>query len=276
MGYFNPSFLSLIDWLKLKEFWKQYVDEKAHENLQLYATYRIKSPENISEQAPWTYCRANLPPRSKALENDLDLPCRPKLSMMLQSHLIERLCILQVIPIDYLFKYIFKGHDHIALLLVKADPYIVKISKFQDAWYTSATESFCPLFQFDIVERAATALRFDDHLENHHNVYFCNGRQSSSKWQERPGTRTKVCFEDRKKLTGGSHIKTIGISLLFSWKNSTKWQTPRKAKESYMYCSSKSSCSVTKWRVWFFQKSRNGRWTYLHRDSTKGWDTKFT
>lgn len=42
----------------------------------------------------------------------------------------------------------------------------------------------------------------------------------------------------------------------------------RKAKNSKIYCSSRSPVSLAKWRVFLFWKRWNSRWTYLHLRTT--------
>ncbi len=82
--------------------------------------------------------------------------------------------------IKYIFKYVYKGHDHATVEISRHNDNATKgnvveaneIKKYLDSHYVSASEAAWRIFKFDMHERFPTVERLQYHLPNQQMVLF--------------------------------------------------------------------------------------------------------
>lgn len=194
----NCSSVRLIDGSSSKNVSARYLVETCHEDSQQEFTYRRWSPNNGRTRASWNYRRGNFPAQSGSIESAFAVQCSPKLSLMFQSHLNEKLCVSWICTVRYLFNCAFNGHNLVSTQLVGAQSRYDQLSQFKDAPYLSATGALWRLFQLDITDLATTFARLSAYLENHHTIFFREDRQLFSVRREQLGTNPKVSLKQER------------------------------------------------------------------------------
>ena len=76
--------------------------------------------------------------------------------------------------IKYLYEYIYKGHDKIAVYIAQddRDNIINEIKQFQDARLVSPQEAIWRIFQFELNEMSHPVINLQLHLPNKQAVYY--------------------------------------------------------------------------------------------------------
>ncbi|XP_073301543.1 uncharacterized protein [Primulina huaijiensis] len=110
--------------------------------------------------------------RKAKLNSQWVVPYNPYLLYRYDCHLNVEVCS-GVTAVKYLYKYIYKGHDRVAVNLVPPDLECVdEIKNFQDARWVSAPEAMWRIFEFDLNEISPAVINLPLHLPNKHCVTF--------------------------------------------------------------------------------------------------------
>ncbi|ONM32547.1 hypothetical protein ZEAMMB73_Zm00001d041145 [Zea mays] len=98
--------------------------------------------------------------------------------------------------IKYLFKYIYKGHDHASVVMrdaSKADDDVDEIKQYRDARWVTPPEALWRIYGFELSQISPPVMQLQLHLPNMHMVAF-HERQMVERVVNRPGV-------DRSMLT---------------------------------------------------------------------------
>ena len=152
-----------------KRFPKEFSSETGQSVNEYYTTYKkrevIEGGVSVPRQM-WI----GLAQRIITFDNSWVVPHSPKLLGNFACHMNVALCVSCVSGIKYLFKYVCKGSDRVAMEILSENERYDDISNFEDARCVSASEAVWRVLRFDIVDHKPPVLRLDVHLENHHTV----------------------------------------------------------------------------------------------------------
>lgn len=124
------------------------------------------------------------------MDNSRVVPHSPLLNRSFAYHLNVELCVSHVGRINYLFQYVCKRQDLFIMEITAENERYNEISNIQDARSIFASEAAWRLFYFEIVYPNPPVVRLEMHLQNHHTVYFGEGRQQDT--ADRPAPCTKL------------------------------------------------------------------------------------
>uniref|UniRef100_A0A182N6N5 ATP-dependent DNA helicase n=1 Tax=Anopheles dirus TaxID=7168 RepID=A0A182N6N5_9DIPT len=102
------------------------------------------------------------------LDNRHVVPYNPWLSHKYNCHINVEVCTT-VTSVKYLYKYVYKGHDRIAVSLNES---VDEIQQYLDARYISASESCWRIMRFEIQAKSHTIVQLPIHLEHQQSVLF--------------------------------------------------------------------------------------------------------
>ncbi len=113
------------------------------------------------------------------LDNRWVVPHNVYLSTKYDAHINVEVCN-NIRAVKYLFKYVYKGHDHATVEVSRQNDHATKgnvvdideIKKYLDCRYVSASEAAWRIFKFDMHERFPTVERLHYHLPNQQMVLF--------------------------------------------------------------------------------------------------------
>ncbi|XP_042968040.1 uncharacterized protein LOC122301037 [Carya illinoinensis] len=111
--------------------------------------------------------------RDHDLDNRWVVPYNPYLVAMFGCHINVEICCT-IKAVKYLYKYIYKGHDHVAFNLVPEESIhqIDEIERFQSARWIAPPEAMWRIFGFIVNEVHPVVYSLHLHLENQHQVTF--------------------------------------------------------------------------------------------------------
>ncbi|XP_050222183.1 uncharacterized protein LOC126672278 [Mercurialis annua] len=110
----------------------------------------------------------------KKLDNRWVVPYNPYLLTRYDCHVNVEICS-GMKAVKYLYKYIYKGHDKVAVYIApedKNDRGIDEIRQFQDARWVSAQEAMWRIFEFDLNEIQPAVVNLQLHLPNKQMVSY--------------------------------------------------------------------------------------------------------
>ncbi|KAK4394704.1 hypothetical protein Sango_1624700 [Sesamum angolense] len=116
--------------------------------------------------------------RNAQLNNQWVVPYNPYLLLRYNCHINVEICS-GVTAVKYLYKYIYKGHDKIAIHISPIDDenLVDEIKQFQDARWVSAQEAMWRIFEFNLNETDPAVINLQLHLPNQQSVtYWANQR----------------------------------------------------------------------------------------------------
>jgi hypothetical protein len=104
------------------------------------------------------------------------MPYNPYLLRLFNCHINVEACG-SIKAVKYLFKYIYKGHDHVSVAVREADKEdnegnIDEIKQYMDARWVTPPEALWRIYGFDISDRSPSVLSLQLHLPNMHMVSF--------------------------------------------------------------------------------------------------------
>ena len=111
--------------------------------------------------------------RNKMLDNRWVVPHNPYLLTRYNCHFNVEICS-GLKAVKYLYKYIYKGHDRVAVHIAFGDGENVvdEIQQFQDARWVSAQESMWRIYEFNLNEMYPAVTNLQLHLPNKQSVYY--------------------------------------------------------------------------------------------------------
>ncbi|KAL5648095.1 hypothetical protein ACJX0J_042450, partial [Zea mays] len=133
--------------------------------------------------------------RGCELDNRWVVPYNPYLLRLFNCHINVEACG-SIKAVKYLFKYIYKGHDHASVAMTdanKADGDVDEIKQYRDARWVTPPEALWRIFSFDLSQNSPPRMQLQLHLENMHMVSF-HERAKVNHVVQRPGA-------DRSMLT---------------------------------------------------------------------------
>ncbi|ONM19793.1 Helicase [Zea mays] len=116
------------------------------------------------------------------------VPYNPYLLRLFNCHINVEACG-SIKAIKYLFKYIYKGHDRVSVVMrnaSKADEDVDEIKQYRDAWWVTPPEALWRIYGFDLGQIPPPVMQLQLHLPNMHMVAF-HERQMAERVLNRPG-----------------------------------------------------------------------------------------
>ncbi|AQK76511.1 hypothetical protein ZEAMMB73_Zm00001d018583 [Zea mays] len=133
--------------------------------------------------------------RGCELDNRWVVPYNPYLLRLFNCHINVEACG-SIKAVKYLFKYIYKGHDHASVVMrdaSKADDDVDEIKQYRDARWVTPPEALWRIYGFELSQISPPVMQLQLHLPNMHMVAF-HERQMVERVINRPGV-------DRSMLT---------------------------------------------------------------------------
>ena len=130
-----------------------------------YPEYRRRSPQNGGRSM-------FLQEKNITIDNSLIVPYNAYLLMKYQCHINVEICT-SITSVKYLYKYVYKGYDHVEYRLETDMPSTTssdEITKFVQARYVSASEAVTRAFGFNLHNKYPTVIRLPLHLENEQSI----------------------------------------------------------------------------------------------------------
>ncbi|AQK79503.1 hypothetical protein ZEAMMB73_Zm00001d035706 [Zea mays] len=112
--------------------------------------------------------------RGCELDNRWVVAYNPYLLRLFNCHINVEACG-SIKAVKYLFKYIYKGHDHASVAMTdanKADGDVDEIKQYIDARWVTPPEALWRIFSFDLSQNSPPVMQLQLHLENMHMVSF--------------------------------------------------------------------------------------------------------
>ncbi|XP_020262380.1 uncharacterized protein LOC109838340 [Asparagus officinalis] len=111
--------------------------------------------------------------RNKILNNQWVVPYNPYLLTRYNCHINVEICS-GIKAVKYLYKYIYKGHDRVAVDIEynEGEKVVNEIKNFQDARWVSAQEAFWRIYEFHLNEIFPAVINLQLHMPNHQYVSY--------------------------------------------------------------------------------------------------------
>lgn len=111
--------------------------------------------------------------RKAQLNNQWVVPYNPYLLSRYNCHINVEICS-GVTAVKYLYKYIYKGHDRVAINISQdtVEPVKDEIREFQDARWVSAQEAIWRIYEFGLNEINPPVIDLQLHLPNQQSVTY--------------------------------------------------------------------------------------------------------
>ena len=161
------------------------------------------------------------------------IPYNPYLSAKYNCHINVEVAN-SILAVKYLYKYVYKGHDRMAVSLEKdKDSELPRdeVREYLDARYVSASEACWRLFEFDLHHRHPPVQRLQLHLPDQQPVYYYPCRQTGQELLERPNiyrTTLTAFFEACRQYPElAANLLYPDFPSKFVWKKDTKHWSPR-------------------------------------------------
>ncbi|XP_052901350.1 uncharacterized protein LOC128307508 [Anopheles moucheti] len=154
-GRSNPQAPCMKDGVCSKKFPKQFTNEtrQAEDG---YPVYRRRNDGR-------TVIVKGVP-----LNNCYVVPYNPWLCHKYDCHINVEVCS-SVASVKYLYKYVYKGHDRVA---VSAAESLDEIQQYLDARYISASQAMSTIFGFEMQAKTVTVVQLPIHLEHQQSVVY--------------------------------------------------------------------------------------------------------
>ena len=180
-GAINPNSPCMEDGHCSKEYPKAFSDETvmAHNGYPIYR--RREDGRTVTV-------------RDMEVDNRWVVPYNPWASKKYNCHINVEACT-SIKAIQYLFKYIYKGHDQARIEIAEEIEHD-EIKQFLDARYVSAPEAVWRIFGYKLHDSTHTVYRLDVHLPDEQMVYFREGDEANAlERAERKNTKLTAWFE---------------------------------------------------------------------------------
>ncbi|KAI5391538.1 hypothetical protein KIW84_076377 [Lathyrus oleraceus] len=145
-----------------KRYPKQFLDE-TRQGTDSYPEYRIRFDESVSLG------------KDRSVDNRWVVPYNPWLLLKYDCHINVEICS-SIKSIKYLYKYVYKGPDRVAMEVHKGS-YMDEVQQYVDARWICAPEAFWEIFRFTLYRLYPSVERLQIHLPNRHQVRFYDHQQ---------------------------------------------------------------------------------------------------
>ena len=114
--------------------------------------------------------------RGAVLDNRWVVPYNPYLLRLFNCHIHVEACG-SIKAMKYLFKYIYKGHDHASVSMREASKpdengKIDEIEQYREARWVTPPEALWSLYGFELSKNSPPVMQLQLHLPNMHMVLF--------------------------------------------------------------------------------------------------------
>ncbi|KAI5382125.1 hypothetical protein KIW84_UN0148 [Lathyrus oleraceus] len=145
-----------------KRYPKQFLDE-TRQGTDSYPEYRRRFDESVSLG------------RDRSVDNRWVVPYNPWLLLKYDCHINVEICS-SIKSIKYLYKYVYKGPDRVAVEVHKGS-YMDEVQQYVDARWICAPEALWKIFRFTLYRLYPSVERLQIHLPNRHQVRFYDHQQ---------------------------------------------------------------------------------------------------
>ncbi|KAI5432184.1 hypothetical protein KIW84_036071 [Lathyrus oleraceus] len=145
-----------------KRYPKQFLDE-TRQGTDSYPEYRRRFDESVSLG------------KDRSVDNRWVVPYNPWLLLKYDCHINVEICS-SIKSIKYLYKYVYKGPDRVAMEVHKGS-YMDEVQQYVDARWICAPEALWKIFQFTLYRLYPSVERLQIHLPNRHQVRFYDHQQ---------------------------------------------------------------------------------------------------
>ncbi|XP_008190127.1 uncharacterized protein LOC103311980 [Acyrthosiphon pisum] len=200
-GTLNPNSPCMVDNSCSKKFPKEYSEETVY----------------IADGGYPKYCRPNNGPvarvRNQEVSNEFVVPYNPYLLAKYDAHINVEVCST-VKSVQYLYKYVYKGHDAATMEVWNGN----EIDR-----YVSPPEAVWRLFAYKLHDISHTVVRLPVHLENYHNVYFARGQELQGVQNNAlPRTKLTAFFALNERNVDARQYLYHEIPTHYTWQASSK------------------------------------------------------
>ncbi|KAI5416511.1 hypothetical protein KIW84_041536 [Lathyrus oleraceus] len=140
-----------------KRYPKQFLDE-TRQGTNSYPEYRRRFDESISLG------------RYRSVDNRWVVPYNPWLLLKYDCHINVEICS-SIKSIKYLYKYVYKGPDRVAMEVHKGS-YMDEVQQYVDARWICSPDALWKIFRFTLYRLYPSVERLQIHLPNRHQVRF--------------------------------------------------------------------------------------------------------
>ncbi|KAI5402370.1 hypothetical protein KIW84_050113 [Lathyrus oleraceus] len=145
-----------------KRYPKQFLDE-TRQGTDSYPEYRRRFDEFVSLGI------------DRSVDNIWVVPYNPWLLLKYDCHINVEICS-SIKSIKYLYKYVYKGPDRVAMEVHKGS-YMDEVQQYVDARWICAPEALWKMFRFTLYRLYPSVERLQIHLPNRHQVRFYDHQQ---------------------------------------------------------------------------------------------------
>src|SRR6266540_6473208 len=154
-GYLNPNSPCMIDGKCSKHYHQEFIATTTTNKFG-YPLYRRRDNGQTIEK------------RGITIDNRWIVPYNPYLCQKYDCHINVEICS-SIRSVKYLYKYVYKGHDHVIVFIRDEQD---EITNYLNARYVSAIESYWRMFNFKMQKRSHKVERLPVHEENKQKVIF--------------------------------------------------------------------------------------------------------
>ncbi|XP_021754905.1 uncharacterized protein LOC110720203 [Chenopodium quinoa] len=184
--------------------------------------------------------------RGATLDNRWVIPYNPYLSMLFDCHLNVEVCST-IQAVNYLYKYVYKGHDRVSFNINGANNQGVdEIENFQAGRWVSPCEAAWRIFGFDLFEMTPSVMVLPVHLPNMQTIYLRSHENLESLVQDEkrsrtgrkpfPGSSTSGAltefFSLNAHINGGKGLQYNEVVSEYRWESSKKIWIKRSHKKN--------------------------------------------
>ncbi|KAI5394306.1 hypothetical protein KIW84_061119 [Lathyrus oleraceus] len=161
-GIINQKSPCMKDGHCKKRYPKQFLDE-TRQGTDSYPEYRRRFDESVSLG------------KYRSVDNRWVVPYNPWLLLKYECHINVEICS-SIKSIKYLYKYVYKGPDRVAMEVHKGS-YMDEVQQYVDARWICAPEALWKIFRFTLYRLYPSIERLQIHLPNRHQVRFYDHQQ---------------------------------------------------------------------------------------------------
>ncbi|XP_077222666.1 uncharacterized protein LOC143856351 [Tasmannia lanceolata] len=131
--------------------------------------------------------------RNQYLDNKWVVPYNPYLLKRYNCHINVEICS-SIKAVKYLYKYIYKGHDKVAMQIVEneAEAVVDEIHSFQNARWVSPPEAIWRIYAFDLYKIHPSVINLQLHLPNEQLITYWQNQKLSELLKQEHLTRTML------------------------------------------------------------------------------------
>ncbi|XP_073131918.1 uncharacterized protein [Henckelia pumila] len=186
--------------------------------------------------------------RRAKLNNQWVVPHNPYLLLRYDCHITIEVCS-GLTAVKYLYKYIYKGHDKVAVHIAHddGDNIIDEIKNFQDARWVSAQEALWRIFEFDLNEISPAVINLPLHLPNKQCVTFWKNQNLKNVLQWDHASKTMLTEFFHIGPSSFDNLLTVDGKICLTFKEAAQRRDAKKdglffvdgpegTGKTYLYC----------------------------------------